>query len=99
MFDDRRLSVDFEMCDRPRRRSCTLEDLEREGRCFEHGFGGHLDAVSDPGAIIERDRARADAHRRDRTIIRLFFALMECLGYAETVAAFLALKANSGSRK
>jgi hypothetical protein len=57
---------DFEVGGRSRRRTGVLEDLEREGRRFKHGFGGHLDAVPDPGAI-----SNETVHERMPTVGRI----------------------------
>src|ERR1700693_6094926 len=74
MIDDWRLGGDFEMGGRPRRRAGVFEDLECESRRFKHGFGGHLAAVPDPGAIVEGDHTRPDTHPEERTMIRFLFA-------------------------
>ena len=53
MINDWRQGRDFEVGGRSRRRTGVLEDLEREGRRFKHGFGGHLDAVTNASAVVE----------------------------------------------
>jgi hypothetical protein len=59
---------------RTARRAAFIEDLKCQGRRFKHGLGGYLDAVSDPGAIIEGDRARPNAHAKKRTMFCFLFA-------------------------
>lgn len=74
MIDDRRLGSDLEVCGRPGRRAGVLENLEREGRRFKHGFCGHLHAVPDPSAIVEGDHTRPDTHPKEIIMFCFLFA-------------------------
>jgi len=73
---------------RARRRTGALEDLDCERRRFKHGFGCHLDAVPNPGAIIKRYRARPNAHVKELTVIRLFILLLSARVYVCQPAVF-----------